>query len=276
MMGLIKVDFKRVLKDKLFLVLCIVAGAFALVTPLMNALLFGDMSKEMLGELSLMGVSVTGRSLFFAAFSPADNVGLVLPILLGIILCKDFGQGTVRNKIIGGKSRSAIFLSTFVVCFTVMIGVLFAHALLSLLMNLIFFPFQTTPFTASDLGYILLSFLLILLLYFFMAAFISFLCATMRSAGLVILLHVATTMVMSIVGAILQVGDLIFTMSEDAAATSVIAFIRRINVFGYGSAIGQGMSYDSVDLLFYVFTPVLLGAGLLLLGMRSFGRKDLK
>lgn len=277
MKDLISVDFKRVLRDKLFLVVCIISGAMALFTPLLNFLIFKAISAVEAGEiLSITDNTLTARSLFFSSFAPASNVGLILPLFLGIILCKDFSQGTVRGKIVCGKSRRAIFLSTFTVCFTVMTVVIFAHALLTLLVSVCLFPFQRTPFAASDVGYILLSLLLVLILYLFMAAFVSFLCATMRATGLVIVLYLAVTMFMSIVSSILLMGRAAFQGASKGAAASVIRFLERVNVFGYGSFLGQGTEYGTVDLLFYLFTPTLLAVGLLLLGMRSFARKDLK
>ena len=106
MRNLYTADLKRILKSKLFMATCILAGVFALINPLLNKLLFEALD---LGEL--LGSMVTAKSMTFTSFLPGDNLGLVMPILIAISVCQDFSQGTVRNKIICGKSRTAIYLS---------------------------------------------------------------------------------------------------------------------------------------------------------------------
>ena len=124
MRGLLKADFKRITKDKLLLVMGILAVAFALLTPLLYALLFSGAGFE---DEPLLEVMLPAKNQFFASFSLGNNLGLIAPVLLGIALCKDFSFGTIRNKIIAGKSRKAIYMSLFITCATV-ISVPFAMA----------------------------------------------------------------------------------------------------------------------------------------------------
>ena len=42
MFKLLKTDFKRILCDKLFMVLCIIGGAFAVFTPVLYKVLFTE------------------------------------------------------------------------------------------------------------------------------------------------------------------------------------------------------------------------------------------
>ena len=138
MRELIQADLKRVIKDKLLLVLAILAVVFALITPLTFALVFSviDVSEEpMLSEL------VSAKGMFFQSFSMTNNMGFIAPILLAIVLYKDFSYGTVRNKIISGKSRSQIFLSTFIVCSLVLVCLIMLSAFITLGVSLIFFRF---------------------------------------------------------------------------------------------------------------------------------------
>ena len=147
MRNLYVTDVKRILKDKLFTVTCILAGVFAIINPLLNKLLFDMLDiSEMLGMMS-------AKSMFFSAFLPGDNLGLIMPILISIIVCKDFSQGTVRNKIISGKSRSTIFISHLLSSATVICVLMLLHALLTLGTSLFFFSYQDGAFGASDFGY---------------------------------------------------------------------------------------------------------------------------
>ena len=56
MLNLLKTDLKRVCKDKLFLILCIIAAAFAIFNPLVYKLLFAmvDMVEEVDFEQKLV------------------------------------------------------------------------------------------------------------------------------------------------------------------------------------------------------------------------------
>ena len=100
MSRLLKSDFKRFFKDKLFLVVCILAVVFSVITPLLYLVIFGAMGEiDPLTE-EMLSSYVNAKGQFFAAFSFNNNLGLIAPLLIGIILFKDFSYGTIRNKII--------------------------------------------------------------------------------------------------------------------------------------------------------------------------------
>ena len=103
MINLIKTDTKRILKDKLFLVVCIIALCLSVFMPLLYKAMFSGMEvveEDMFAEMFM----ISGKSLFFDSFSAGNNMGLIAPVFIAIIICKDFSQGTIRNKIICGKS----------------------------------------------------------------------------------------------------------------------------------------------------------------------------
>ena len=115
MKNLLKAEFKRVFMDKLLIVMGILAVAFAAVTPLLYALLFSEMG---MADEPMLASFISSKAQFFGSFSLGNNLGLIAPVLLAIALCKDFSFGTIRNKVIAGKSRTAIFLSLFITCAT--------------------------------------------------------------------------------------------------------------------------------------------------------------
>ncbi|MBE6535504.1 MAG: hypothetical protein E7677_02650 [Ruminococcaceae bacterium] len=281
MLKLLKVDFKRVFKDKLFLVVCILAGVFAVVTPLLYVAIFGSIgveTNEMSETLEALGMAINAKSMFFQSFSLGNNLGLILPVLLAIILCKDFAHGTVRNKIISGKSRTSIFLSMYSVCFCVLFGAMVLHALLTMLISLIFFPYQSTEFVASDIGYFLLSLLFEALIYVFVAALVSFLCACTKNMGLAIVGYVAVVMIMSVLTSILQFGALMVPVADggDSVALKVIEFLQDINLFNFSTVIGVGTKYSAREVLCCILSPTILSAGITLLGIFKFKKKDIK
>ena len=274
MRGLLKADFKRVLKDKLLLVMGILAVVFAAFTPLLYAVMFSSMGME---EDPMLAAFITGKAQFFTTFSIGNNLGLIAPVLLGIALCKDFSFGTVRNKIIAGKSRSAIYLSLFVTCATVLTVVMVGHALITLGISLIFFDYQSTAFTLSDFWYFLESLAFSILVLLWVAALLSYLCACMKNVGLVIVLYIAVAFALTIVGSIVQVIlSVLQATGENETLADILYFVDRINVGTASLHIGTGTEYTLKDVLYHTI-PVIAGIlGFTGLGLWQFNKKDLK
>lgn len=278
MTGLLKADFRRVFRDKLLLIMGILAVAFALITPLLYAVLFSGneaMSDPMVEQM-LSGY-ISAKNQFFGSFSIGNNLGLIAPVLLAIVLRKDFSFGTIRNKIISGKSRSAIYLSLFTTCSVVLIGVMLLHAFVTLGISLIFFDYQAAPFTLSDFWYFLESLAFDLLTLLFVSALLSWLCASMKNVGLVIVLYVAIAFFLVMAGSIIQVVITILQeLDRNESTISVLRFINRINVGNAAAHIGTGTSYSLEDVL-YLTVPSIAGIlGFTGLGLWRFNKKDLK
>lgn len=272
--SLLYADFRRVLKDKLLLVMAILAVVFALITPLLYvAITFS--TDEVVEEL-IFGL-VSAKSQFFASFSMSNNLGLIAPVLLAIALCKDFSFGTVRNKIISGKSRTAIFMSLFVTCSAVLIAVMMLNAFITLGVSLIFFDYQPTPFTLKDYWYFLTSLGFELLVLLYISAMLSWLCVSMKNVGLVIVLYIAFSFALTLVGGILQVVlPILEIIGGKESLVSVLRFLDRINIGTASMYIGTGTEYTLKDIL-YLTVPAIAGIlGFLGLGIWKFNKKDLK
>ena len=247
------------------MIVCIIGGAFALVTPLLYKVLFSAIDAE-----ELLGAVTSAKSIFFEAFLPGSNFGLIVPVLLSIIICKDFSFGTIRNKIIIGKSRVSIFLSMFISSATVLCATVLAHALLTLFISLIFFDYQAGQFTAGDFGYLMLSILFEMLVYIFIAALISFLSVFMKNVGLAIVMYIAINFIFTIIGSIVMVASLI---AEEK--NIILEFLHNINIFT-SSLIGTGSSYEFKDIMYIVLTPIIGTSLFVFLGITVFKKKDIK
>ncbi len=272
MRNLYVTDIKRILKDKLFLVTCILAGVFSAVNPLLYKLLFVALGIEDAG-----GMMINSKSLFFTAFAPGDNLGLIMPILIAIIVCKDFSQGTVRNKIISGKSRASIFLSHFLTASTVISFIILAHALLTLGISLCFFPYHNDPFTAADFGYLMTSVGFKMLIYVAIAATVTFIATISKNMGICIVLYLAVSLGLSIVGSlttiITQLPDIL--MDKESIAFKIIEIADYLNYYT-STLIGSGSSYTGKEVFYILLSPILTIAGSIGLGIFKFSRKNLK
>ncbi|MBR4769066.1 MAG: hypothetical protein IK088_08830 [Lachnospiraceae bacterium] len=103
---MLKADLYRIFKSKLSLITLILVVVFPLITTglytLINvALSFDDFSVTVLNA----------NAIIRSAYSLSNNVGLVIPIFSGILICMDVTGGTLRNKVIAGNGRVTIYLS---------------------------------------------------------------------------------------------------------------------------------------------------------------------
>ncbi len=266
MLNLFKSDLKRIYKDTLFKVAIIVGLGFALFMPL-----------TYFGMSALVGEDiVNAKTIFFSSMIPSSNFTLIAPVFIIIAICKDFSQGTVRNKIISGNSRSRIFFSLFLTCFFYLFAIILAHALITLILSLIFFDYQRGGFDGSDLGYLLLSIFFEMIVYFFISAIASFICVFAKNAGLSIVLYIAVTFGFSLIGSIIQIAyTVMLTLETTGASLNVLEFLTNTNPF-LSALIGTGTTYSLSDILYIIIPPVLFGSLFLFLGAHVFNKKDLK
>ncbi len=274
MTELLKIDFRRVLKDKLLIVVGILAATFALITPILYVVLFG--SQDMMDDPMIANL-ITAKSQFFQNFSMGNNLGLIAPVLLAIVLCKDFSFGTVRNKIIAGKSRTSIYLSLFTVCSVTLIAAMLLSSFLTLGVSLIFFDYQPTDFTGSDFVYFLVSLALEILVLIFMAALLSWLCAVAKNVGTVIVLYVAISFGLVMIGSITQVVIGLFDMlGGSETVLKIVQFVDRINIGNFAVYIGMGTEYSVKDILYLTISPAFGILFFTTLGLLKFNKRDLK
>ena len=274
---LLKIDFHRVFKDKLFLVACILAVAFAIITPALYLVLWSTMGDMDAITKELLAGYVNAKGQFFSAFSFGNNLGVIAPLLIGIILFKDNSFGTVRNKIISGYSRLSIGVSNFIVCFTTLFGLMLVHALMTLGFCLPFFDYQSTPFTTADFWYLLESLFFQMLVYLFVSVFVSCLCTTKKNVGIMIVLYIAVVFGFSMIAGILQVILLfIEEMPDMGKLVKVLDFFQRINIFNSSAMIGIGTEYSAKDVWYYVLTPIVSSIGVFGWSLWRFSKKDLR
>ncbi|MBE5732775.1 MAG: hypothetical protein E7353_07070 [Clostridiales bacterium] len=269
MLNLIKTELRRIIKDKLFMVIGIIGIVFAIVTPL---LMFGVSSLLDEKASQLLGMSIDAKMLFFEAFNPVSDFGLVALVLLCIILCKDFSQGTVRNKIISGKSRFSVFTSSFIASTIILCALMLIYAFATLCVSLIFFEYQSTPFTANDFGYAVVTLVFKIMTFIVISALVSFLSVFMKNAGLCMVMLLAITMLASIIGTVLSTAII---GVEDGIVKNILEILIKTNVF-LSTVTGTGVTYSLSDVLCVVLSHIVLGALFYLLGVVVFKKKDIK
>ena len=72
------------------LVVSIIGILFALYMPVILMIVTNVVNPEELMILEQLGFTLSGKSIYFSAFSPGNNFGIILPIFIIIIIFKDF------------------------------------------------------------------------------------------------------------------------------------------------------------------------------------------
>ncbi|MBP5618193.1 MAG: hypothetical protein J6X61_03475 [Clostridia bacterium] len=118
MSNLLKADLYALLKNKMtYILLGICAGLSLLTVGIYYGLseMFDALVAEEEDVIMGMTTLVNARSVIFSNFSLTNNGGLIIPIFAGLIVMTDIRCGTVRNKVIFGKSRVQIYFSHLIV-----------------------------------------------------------------------------------------------------------------------------------------------------------------
>ncbi len=147
MFDLLRTDFYRIFKSKVFYVLLGICFGLPLLTVLM---VFG-INK---GGEALLGVDgddfslINGKLLISGIYGLSSNVGLILPIFLVILVGGDMSNGLLRNKILVGKSKIQIYFSHLIVVTIIALICITINAIVISLLTFWLIPY------GSDLNYI--------------------------------------------------------------------------------------------------------------------------
>lgn len=202
MSKLLKADFYHMRKSRLTLIALILAVAF----PVLIVVLFSGM--DLMAGLggSDDGSLFTANYIISSVFSLTNNLGLVLPVFAGIIVCMDLSNGTLRNKVIAGNRRSAIYLSHLLISMLFLVAVIAIYAAVTVALALLIFPFNWD--TPLSLGKEIAYFTAYGLTTFaFIATVSTMLALTFRSVAPTIIITIVYAIVMMLPSAILMIVD---------------------------------------------------------------------
>lgn len=204
MLGLIKADLYRVLKDKLFIVLSILCVVIAIGYTLIYFAAIYLIATE-------SGVDVRNYcgayGLALSMLGPGSGFGLPLGIFMIIILHKDISNGTIRNKIAMGKSRKQVYFANLIVSLICILGLVFVHLVVSFVFATIFFNPGITFDNALSL---FVRTILIFVGWAALVCVVNFFTNAMKSVGPAIILYIVFTLGLTTVGSITSGVVMIF------------------------------------------------------------------
>ena len=114
MTKLLSANFMRLKKDKVFWIGLVFMFAAGIFFPVMR---YMDMKHT--GTINPIDNAFLGCVLF---------IGIIMAVFCSLFIGTEYSDGTIRNKVIVGQNRNAIYLANFVTC-----------AVVSLIMCIVFF-----------------------------------------------------------------------------------------------------------------------------------------
>lgn len=221
---LFKAFFFKLSKDLTFRITLIIGLALAVVL----SLIYFGIDVLASGEDGIQHNMCTGQSMFFNSISPAQNFGIAIPVNLITFTVLEFTQGTIRNKIITGNSKTKIYFTLFFTGLIFTLSLLFAYVGLCVGLGSIFggFDINGTIVGSTSLGghidatYFVRMLVITLLVYLSITAFTIFFATLFRNIGPCI--PVVIVMIM-----MLYFAGMIASLMKDAEGTEVFVNIMK-------------------------------------------------
>ena len=204
MKRLLKADLYRVMKSRLSLIALILAVAF----PVLVVLLYAGMGVITgLDEgLEETGALFNANSIIGSVYSLSNNIGLVVPAFAGILVCTDYTNGTLRNKVIAGNRRTEIYFSHLLVSILFSVAIITLYAAITTGLALLFFPFRWD--SSQNLAQEILYFVAEGTMSFvFMAAFTTMLAMVTRSTAPTIIFTILFAIVLLSVSSVVMLTN---------------------------------------------------------------------
>ena len=208
MTGLIKAEWYKLWRNRLFYVLLIVIACVAAFYT--GVVKFLDTNPLAQGEAVAVGdvfaFPATGQSGVFLLGELSVMISICLAAFIGLFVADEFKTGTIHHALALGKKRTTIFLSKLFSAGVVTAAFLLTASLVSTVGLTLLFDFGTLPFPEylRQLFSVLSLQLLLHLTYAILFCLIAFLC---RSTGQTILISIGYVLASSILLSILGSFD---------------------------------------------------------------------
>lgn len=234
MLNILKAEFNELFKGKLIYVLLVAIIIF----PLFTATLYKIVS--LIEQDDMFAGFISTFEVFKQSFNPVNNLGLLLLILIIVLLSSDFTNNTVRNKLVGGYSKTTIYLTSLLKSFIIVFIISTLYALFSALSLGLLLNFSNNSFKDYLLVYII-NMSSILTIY----SIVNFLLFIFKSFGKTLGITLAFVFITLIVYSIFM-----FILNENTNKT-IVTLIPFINVF-YSNlfSLGRTIAILLVNLLY--------------------------
>lgn len=274
MKRLLKADIYRVRKSRLTMIALILVLAF----PVMIVLMYGGIRFFIFGlgeDTEGMEMLFNANSIIGSIYSLTNNIGFVLPAFAGILVCMDISNGTLRNKVIAGNSRSAIYCSHLIVSILFSVIMITIYAVMTAGLSLLFFPFEKSP--SMDLGSEILYFVANgTMTFVFMATVSTMFALTFRSTAPTIIFTIVLSIVLYSISSVLMLVDYepykyaVYFIPTFTGNFFNLSGYSLVELLGQGEETARGLMFAE-GMLSYLFFGALNTA----IGLMIFRKRDI-
>ncbi len=265
--SLLKTDFYALRKSKMTYILLIICAGLALFSVgiffLLNTVIraFAEEEGELMGEV---GSFLSGRSVMFSNFSLSNNTGIIIPIFAGIFTMGDIRNGTIRNKVIFGRSRTGIYLSHLLISSLLCVTASLVSFLILAAGSTLCFGYGVSFSGAEALNFIR-CLVIGILAYLYVASVSTFFAMVTKSTPLTVLLTLAVCVGLGILYSITS----LFTPGWYDTLFRLIPTYASSQVSGFGFISGKDFGLGVASFVCFIVLNSVLGIIL-------FKKSDLK
>ena len=269
MINLLKADFFRVFRTKIVYISLMVAIVLPLFINGVNYLTYAA-ALAMDPELVETGL---GDSILTSTFSPLMSFNYIFAVFPVIVIMMDFGNGTIRDKLIHGFTRHQIFAAHFIISLAYSVALTTLFATTNVICSVFMLGISEIPqnLVIYYVSYFLIGFLGVVMI----ASIGSGLALSLSNAGAIIL-TVVSVLFFNYFGNIL---DLILRWNGIENAQNILSlfpYYLTETVSGYLSYGAEPTTFELIHYIEAVLGVLIVSGGFYALGTFVFNKKDLK
>ena len=290
MTKLLRLEFRRLFKDKSFLAVSIIIVAIALLQ-----IVVASSSYYIDPYTHEIDWFMTLKDIISVSFQVSSTPFILIGLFLSLFIAKDINQGTIRNKLIAGYSKVEIYVAMAITSLVIsLVGMMIYHAVIMSFIWLI--PFPVDANVAHDLENFLIYWAVGYFLILVVTSFVTFIAMMIKNmAGAIIVSLVFLTFIVGFAllsqalfeMLIMQQFDL-YSQAQEAedarrALNLVLDYFLPYQLLKYSTSFFNPTDYtnfystEGTQYLFKVLgTNIVLLAGLNVGGAFLFSKTDLK
>jgi ABC-2 type transport system permease protein len=259
MLNLLRADFFKLKKDRTVIVAIIIMFIFSLLNPLTYLILKNMDLTGMPEQFSTMYTEISGRVVFLMGFNIFNNSGLILPIMIVLFLAREFSYGTIRNKLITGKTRIQVYLSDLIV------GTVYGIVMVTILsvLSLAFGTLILGYGSAFSIGFILKVYITGLIIFIVSFAISTFLIFVTRSMAFSLIVNLFFLVIVGAIGTTLS------------GKSDLLDIIMDLTIVGQTLSVMNGQ-VTTAFMLKTILTSIITIALITFVGIKLFEKADLK
>lgn len=260
---LLKADFYRILKSKLFLIVAIIAVGL----PLLTVLVYLAVDKILVVSADYTGISglnMSGRALISESFVLSSNIGIILPIFITIFIAMDVSNGTLRNKIIAGRSRTVIYFSHLISASVISATLALVSALLFMAFTCLVFGYGA-PMDGAEVVRLVYFLVTGVLTFCFSACISTAITLCVKSSAPAVIISTLVGMGLSIVSSLVHSADPMLNKQ----------WFCLIPTYTNTQFLAGGV-FPAASFWLGVLSYLLFGTVITLVGLVLFKKKDIK